>query len=90
MYAIRSYYDDFYLYNWKTDKTDDSKLHIFSHPKLALKNAKKYFEISEIEENIILSHMWPASPVFPKCSESVVIILADKYCAMVEIANCIS
>ena len=44
-------------------------LSTFIHPKWALKNSKKYFKLSKLEENIIESHMFPINPKLPKYKE---------------------
>lgn len=54
------------------------------HPAIALANAQKMFTISTLEENIILSHMWPASKYFPKYRESFVVNIVDKFVSLKE------
>lgn len=56
------------------------------HPKIALKNAQKYFEISDVEKDIILKHMFLCTNAsgLPKYSESWVVSAMDKYCAIYE------
>ena len=56
----------------------DYKKFLKNHPKIALLNSKKYFNINEIEENIIISHMYPLSKEKPKYKESKVVCVADK------------
>ena len=75
---------DFYLYDWHIpDKSH--KLHGFSHPRQALNNALKYFNLNKREKNIILSHMWPLTVTqIPTSREAWLICLADKYCALRE------
>lgn len=57
------------------------KLLTNDHPKAALDNAKKYFEINKLEEDIILTHMWPISKYIPKYKESFIVGYADKVCS---------
>lgn len=78
---------DFYLYDWHEKKLKN-KIHGFTHPKVAAKNAKKYFNISEKEQQIIRSHMWPLT-VFrmPMSREAWILCLADKYCSGLETAT---
>ena len=57
---------------------------IYEHPKKAAINAKKYFNISAKEENIIASHMFPLSRVMPKYAESWVVTAMDKGVALYE------
>ncbi len=74
---------DFYLYDWHV-KGDRKGLHGFTHPKTALRNAKKYFRLSEKEEDVVLKHMWPLIPYFPKYKESYIVMVTDKYCTLME------
>lgn len=77
---------DFFLYDWHTHAKETGEyFHGFTHPKTALKNAEKYFKLTEKEKNIILRHMWPLTPVPPKSREGLVIIYADKFCGLVEV-----
>jgi hypothetical protein len=60
-------------------------MHGFSHPGSACVNARNYFQITQKEQNIIQSHMWPLTfRHMPTCREAVIVCLADKYCAVVE------
>lgn len=77
---------DFFLYDWHMEKPYRG-LHGFSHPAVALKNAEKYFRLIEVEKDIIQKHMWPLTMRLPRYKETVVVLLADKYCAMMEIVN---
>lgn len=74
---------DLYLYH-KRDKTAHEGLQCFDHPVLAVKNAKKITKLSEKEENIILSHMWPCGGALPRSPEAVVVNLVDTFCAVLE------
>lgn len=72
---------DFYLYDIKKEGISDYR-HGVQHPVIALENAKKYFEISQTVENMILSHMWPLPfAKRPRSREAILINLADKFCA---------
>ncbi len=72
---------DLFLYDWH----DDWNLtHGFTHPSAALKNAEKYFELNAVQRDIIAKHMFPMTPKLPRYKETVVIILVDKYCGLVE------
>lgn len=78
---------DLFLYDWrKVEKKQGEKAHGFRHPAIALDNAKQHFEIDKREEDIIVKHMWPLTPKFPKYAESYVIVAVDKYIATIEIA----
>ena len=77
---------DFYL-----DGDERSKkrkfLDTFSHPKKALVTSQIIFDINEIEENIIVSHMFPICFVLPKYKESILVNIVDKVIG--EIYDCI-
>lgn len=80
---------DFFLYNWR-DRNDPAKpdgLHGFTHPSTALRNARELFTLSDLEEDIILRHMWPLTPIPPRYRESWVIMVADKLIASREFLN---
>jgi uncharacterized protein len=74
---------DFFLYDWHGTKWRN--VHGIKHPKLALANARRYFEISNKEASIIKKHMWPLT-IFPALhKEAYVVMLVDKYCTIMEI-----
>ena len=54
------------------------------HSLVALENASKLTEINEIERDIIENHMFPSTRQFPKHKEAYVIVIVDKYCAVLE------
>lgn len=74
---------DFFFYDCE-DKLTRPKNHIQNHPKQALENAKKFFNLNKKEEDIILKHMWPLTLSPPKYLESFIVTLVDKYCAFKE------
>ena len=77
---------DYFLYDWhiKSDR-NEHKLHGFTHPGAALRNAKRDFDLNDIETDIIARHMFPLTPRPPKYRESLIVCLADKYCALLEV-----
>ena len=79
---------DLFLYDWREHyrKTGD-RFHAMSHPKEAYENASKYFELNEIEAEVIKKHMWPVTLTPPKHLETYVICFTDKYCGALEIAE---
>ena len=77
---------DYFLYDWH-EKEDYHKLHGFKHAKFSRNNAKRDFGLTKKEENMILSHMFPLGKVLPKYKESIVLCIADKYCATSEILS---
>lgn len=76
---------DLFLYNWRVRENGRKGLHAFTHPKTALENASKLFNLNEKERDIILKHMWPVTFFsIPKYKESFIITFVDKYCAIKE------
>lgn len=78
---------DLFLYNWRKSKKrlELESWHAFIHPKIALDNSMKLFELNDVEKDIILKHMWPVTLFsLPKYPESFIITLVDKYCATKE------
>jgi len=70
---------DFFFYDWRTDGPG---LHGFRHPAIARENARSRFALNAIEEDAILRHMWPLTPVPPRYAESVLVCVADKLVAV--------
>jgi len=58
--------------------------HPLTHPRIALRNARRHFALSELEEEIILTHMFPMGTAVPLHLESLAVCLVDKYCAVNE------
>ena len=77
---------DLFLYDWHTYKpAKGERLHGFTHAGAALKNVRENFYISELEADIIEKHMFPLNiTAFPKYRETLVIVLVDKYCGLLE------
>lgn len=70
------------LHDFFLDRYDDLKgiekfKLLFTHPKKAYENAKKYFKLTELEENIIKSHMFPIGLTLPVYKEAWLIDLVD-------------
>ncbi len=75
---------DFFLYDWhKPDITH--RLHGFTHPKTALENALHVWELSDMEKDIIIKHMFPLVPALPRYKESILVCIIDKICSVTEI-----
>lgn len=72
---------DLFYYDWHVPGDGTHRLHGYRHPRFALNNAKKLFDLTELEEDIILRHMWPLTIKPPKYAESLIVCLCDKYCA---------
>lgn len=77
---------DFFLYDWHNTKPENG-LHGLVHPRIALNNAMERFILNEIEMDIIEKHMWPLTIKLPKYKETYVVLLADKYCSIMEITK---
>lgn len=77
---------DLFLYDWHTYKpAKGERLHGFTHAGAALKNAKENFYVSDLEADIIEKHMFPLNiTALPKYRETLVIVLVDKYCGLLE------
>lgn len=76
---------DFFL----VDNTDIDKIKrldvLINHPKYALTNSKRYFKLSEKEEDIITSHMFPVALKVPKYAESWIVDVIDNVVAIREV-----
>lgn len=75
---------DLFFYDWRDTKMGDGT-HAYVHPRIALENAKKLTEISSLEEDIIVKHMFGATIAPPKYKESYIVTVVDKYCACEEV-----
>ncbi len=77
---------DFFLYDWRERKASDSSraLHGKEHPQIALENARLHFEVSELEADIILKHMFPKTRPAPRYLESAVVCFSDKVSTVYE------
>ena len=60
---------DYFLYDWH-EKDRSHRLHGFRHASTALRNAEGYFQLNEVEKNIIARHMFPLNPIPPKYKRS--------------------
>ena len=78
---------DLFLYDWRKKQPEHKRFHGFRHPRIALNNASKLFDLNEKEKDIILKHMWPITIIPPKYIEGYIITLTDKYCALEESYN---
>lgn len=72
---------DFYLYDWHELPKEKRffKKHGFTHPQIAYENASKYFDLNDVEKDIIVKHMWPLTlRHIPKYKETTLVSFADK------------
>lgn len=74
---------DLFYYDWRTTKFDEGT-HAYMHPRIAVKNAEKITELSPLERDIIIKHMWGATLAPPRYKESYIVTMVDKYCAIKE------
>ena len=51
------YYMICFTHDWRTTKFDEGS-HAYVHPRIAAKNAEKITELSDLERDIIIKHMW--------------------------------
>lgn len=77
---------DLFLYDWRTTRPEQG-LHAFAHPLIALENANKHFTLNEVEQDIIVKHMWPVTAKPPRFKESFIVSCVDKHCALMEIIS---
>ena len=67
---------DFFIRADLGDVTDSEEL--VMHPSLAVENAKKRFNISKKEANIMITHMYPVTKEAPTTKEGWLLTYADK------------
>ena len=81
--AIAGLLHDFFLS--KNLNVTDKLTSMFEHPKLALENAENHFYLSDMQKDIISSHMFPLIPNKPpKFLESWIVSMVDKGAAVYE------
>ena len=74
---------DYFFYDWHFPDPKH-RLHGFTHPKRALQNAMDDFPLTPVEQNMIIRHMFPLTPIPPRCLEGWVLCIADKVCSTLE------
>lgn len=74
------------LHDFFTDETDGKSQikALRKHPTYALENAKKYFDLSDREEDIIKTHMFPVTFTPPKYMESWIVDIIDDIASVYE------
>ena len=75
---------DLYLYDPR-DKSAHPGNQCLDHPRAAARNAAGLTDLSQKEQNIILSHMWPLGGALPRSTEAWLVDLVDTICAGLEI-----
>ena len=71
---------DYFLYDWHENNWPN-KIHGYTHPGKALKNAEQDFDLSNRERDMIRHHMFPLTIFPPRTKEGWILCLADKICA---------
>lgn len=74
---------DLFYYDWRVTKFELGT-HAFIHPRVALRNAEKITQLSPMEKDIILKHMWGATTARPHYRESLLVDMVDNYLAIAE------
>ena len=74
------------LHDFFTDEVEKEKSlkKLRRHPNYAVENAKKHFELSEKQVDIIKTHMFPITFTPPKYLESWIVDLVDDFAAIYE------
>ncbi|WP_196803058.1 HD domain-containing protein [Butyrivibrio sp. MC2013] len=91
---------DYFLYDWHSDYSTScdpdrslplrlfqryQSLHGFTHPRTAMENARRDFDLTDKEAQIIRSHMWPLTIMHPpKSKEAFLVCCADKIVSLHE------
>ena len=76
---------DFYLYDWHDKKLVE--LHGFRHPKKALKEALRDYDLTDKEKEMIKHHMFPFTYDAPQSKEAKLLCISDKLCAWGEMVD---
>ena len=85
--ARASLLHDLFYYDMCDSKDVGPKGHLYEHPRIALKNALKLTQLSDLGRDIILKHMWGATLDVPKYAESWIVTLMDKEAAILEVTR---
>ena len=74
------------LHDFFLDEVEDKNAieRLTNHPDIAVSNAKKYFCINEMEEDIIRKHMFPITISPPKYMEGWIVDFVDDYISVFE------
>ncbi len=76
-------HDFFFETSTQLEKKEKLKIMV-KHPEYALANAKKYFDLSPLEEDIISTHMFPIGTKIPKYLESWMVDIVDDVASIYE------
>src|SRR5574344_305068 len=75
---------DFFTIEDLSRKDNRYNKYLKGHPTQALSNSKEFFDVNEIEEDIILSHMYPITRQKPKYIESKIVCICDTIVSVYE------
>lgn len=75
---------DFFFTDNKSIRIKTRVYTLYNHPKFALSNASKNFNLSDKEKDIIRSHMFPVNIYAPRYLESWIVDLVDNIVAIYE------
>lgn len=73
---------DLFFYDWRDTKF--TKSHAWTHPRIAVRNARKLTKLNKVEEDIIVKHMFGATLAPPRYKEAWIVTCVDKYWAVRE------
>lgn len=73
---------DFYINDDLKGQSSAKKLG--THPEVALHNSLKYYDLNEMQQDIIKSHMFPCNLTVPKYKESWLVSTVDKTVGLYE------
>lgn len=76
-------HDFFLIDNYSINKSNRI-MTMFEHPRLALENSLKYYYLTDMERNIIVSHMFPLGFDLPRYKESFLVDIVDDYVSIYE------
>ena len=73
------------LHDFFLDDYNDKKAKVLvNHPKIALDNSLKYFELTDLEQDIIKAHMFPVVKSVPHYLEGWIVNLVDDFACFYE------
>lgn len=76
----------FYFPKDYENKKIKEKGHAYIHSRIAVCESEKITELSDLERDIILKHMWGRTLALPRYKESYIVSLVDKYWALREVS----
>lgn len=74
---------DYYFYD-RHEKNISHLKNSYIHPKVALYNAMRDYNVNALEQNIIVRHMFPITLVPPRHWEGLIVCVTDKICGLAE------